>query len=470
MNKTLWSRLILCYLIAVTLVFVFLNTYGMHLLEKSLKNDQIDLLMKEAVLIESEYQGDFIDEGLTLDRLATQFKPIDTYLNIRVWIVNKEGEILIDSASNRNASSINLNEIDSSFLDGNQVSYDTKLKGIFSEPMLSYINSVNSNFQLRGYIVLHSPITDIEKQALVYFDVINICFLVFFPLLLLLFLYIHYFTATPMKRLAKAAKEYSLGNYNYPLAVKGLSEYRDLGDAISYMAGELSKLDDYQKKFVANISHDFRSPLTSIKGYAEAILDGTIPHEMQDKYLNIILFETERLNKLTSGLLELNRFESRGAILDIISFDINHIIKKTAESFEGACRDKKIILNLVFTTQQTNVDADVGKIQQVLYNLIDNAIKFSPANSKIKVSTEEKGDKVFVSVKDYGIGIPKDSIKKVWDRFYKTDASRGKDKKGTGLGLSITKEILQAHNENINVISTEGVGSEFVFSLTRSAE
>ncbi|HKL98717.1 MAG TPA: HAMP domain-containing sensor histidine kinase, partial [Mobilitalea sp.] len=315
-----------------------------------------------------------------------------------------------------------------------------------------------------------SPITDIENQALVYFDVINICFLVFFPLLLLLFLYIHYFTATPMKRLAKAAKEYSLGNYNYPLAVKGLSEYKDLGDAISYMAGELSKLDDYQKKFVANISHDFRSPLTSIKGYAEAILDGTIPHEMQDKYLNIILFETERLNKLTSGLLELNRFESRGAILDIISFDINHIIKKTAESFEGACRNKKITLNLVFASQQTNVDADVGKIQQVLYNLIDNAIKFSSANSKIKVSTEEKGDKVFISVKDYGIGIPKDSIKKVWDRFYKTDASRGKDKKGTGLGLSITKEILQAHNENINVISTEGVGSEFVFSLTRSGE
>jgi signal transduction histidine kinase len=236
------------------------------------------------------------------------------------------------------------------------------------------------------------------------------------------------------------------------------------------MSGELSKLDDYQKRFVANISHDFRSPLTSIKGYAEAILDGTIPHDMQDKYLNIILFETERLNKLTSSLLELNRFETHGAILDIVSFDINLIIKKTAESFEGSCREKKITLNLVFASRETYVDADVGKIQQVLYNLIDNAIKFSHNNSKIKVTTEERGDKIFVSVKDYGIGIPKDSIKKIWDRFYKTDASRGKDKKGTGLGLSITKEIIQAHNENINVISTEGVGTEFVFSLTKSAE
>ena len=121
-----------------------------------------------------------------------------------------------------------------------------------------------------------------------------------------------------MQRLMKAAMEYSSGNYNYTLNLKGLSEYQNLGAAISYMASEISKLEDYQKKFVANISHDFRSPLTSIKGYAEAIKDGTIPHDMQDKYLNIILFETERLNKLTSSLLELNSFESHGTFLDIV--------------------------------------------------------------------------------------------------------------------------------------------------------
>ena len=110
----------------------------------------------------------------------------------------------------------------------------------------------------------------------------------------------------------------------------------------------------------------------------------------------------------------------------------------------------------------------MGKIQQVLYNLIDNAIKFSNPDSVIYVETTEKHEKVFVSVKDAGIGIPKESLKKIWERFYKTDLSRGKDKKGTGLGLSITKEIIQAHKENINVISTEGVGTEFIFSLPRS--
>ncbi len=112
----------------------------------------------------------------------------------------------------------------------------------------------------------------------------------------------------------------------------------------------------------------------------------------------------------------------------------------------------------------------MGKIQQVLYNLIDNAIKFSQPDSVITIETTIKYEKIFISVRDTGIGIPKESLKKIWERFYKSDASRGKDKKGTGLGLAIVKEIIQLHNENINVVSTEGVGTEFIFSLQRAEE
>ncbi|MDD4111921.1 MAG: HAMP domain-containing sensor histidine kinase [Herbinix sp.] len=469
MKNTLWSKLITCYLILVLAVFIFLNTYGMSLLEGRLKKDQVNLLYKEASLISSAYRGNLFGENKAFDDIASQFTSIDNYLNIRVWIVTPDGKIIADSSNINNPPDVNINDIDSDFLNKN-MHENTVLSNLFYEPMLSIIHRIDYNFQLRGYIVLNTPMSEIENKTNVYLDIINICFLFFFPILLIVFLYIYYITAKPLKNLMKAAKEYSLSNYSYKLNVKGLNEYRDLSAAISYMAEEISKLDDYQKKFVANISHDFRSPLTSIKGYAEAIMDGTIPTDMQDKYLNIIVDETERLNKLTSSLLELNRFDTRSALLDIVSFDINLIIKKTAESFEGACKDKKITLNLVFSEEETYVDADIGKIQQVLYNLIDNAIKFSHNNSQIKVSTEEKGDKIFISVKDSGIGIPRDAIKKIWERFYKTDASRGKDKKGTGLGLSISREIIQSHNENINVISTEGVGTEFIFSLTRSAE
>ena len=205
---------------------------------------------------------------------------------------------------------------------------------------------------------------------------------------------------------------------------------------------------------------------TSIKGYLEAIIDGTIPREMQDKYLKRVINETERLNKLTQGMLTLNSLDSKG-YLSRSNFDINRVIKDTAASFEGTCGAKGITFELTFSDNIQMVYADLGKIQQVLYNLIDNAIKFSHHDYTIVIQSSVRHEKVFVSVKDTGIGIPKDNIKKIWERFYKSDASRGKDKKGTGLGLAIVKEIIQAHGENIDVISTEGVGTEFIFSLPK---
>jgi signal transduction histidine kinase len=196
--------------------------------------------------------------------------------------------------------------------------------------------------------------------------------------------------------------------------------------------------------------------------------DGTIPYEIQGKYLNIILFETERLSNLTNDLLDLSNFENKGVRLIWERFDIVKMLKQSSATFEGKCSQKNMKIRLVFPENELYAYADKGKIQQVVHNLIDNAIKFSKPDSVVTVVVAEKRDKVLVSVKDTGIGIPKDAIGKIWERFYKTDLSRGKDKRGTGLGLSITKQIIAAHNENIKVISTEGEGTEFVFSLQRA--
>nr|WP_308742467.1 HAMP domain-containing sensor histidine kinase [uncultured Anaerocolumna sp.] len=468
MKRKLWFNLFICYILAAVFMFTLLNTFGINRIEKKMTKEKRDVLYNEAASISSEYMNSFYKNQTSLDRLTNQIKVIGNILNARIWIVNKSGLVISDTRpEDSKVKEINVLNIDPDFLSETFSDY-TVMPGVLREPMLSVVLPVSYNYQVQGFIVIHSALSQISNDAIYFVDGINLIFLAFLAFLCILFFVIYFFTIAPLSKLNKAAKEYTSGNYSYPLKLDRSDEYGDLANSLSYMAGEMNKLDDYQKKFVANISHDFRSPLTSIKGYAEAILDGTIPYEMKDKYLGIILFETERLNKLTSSLLTLNRFENRGAFLEITSFDINHIIKKTAESFEGTCTKKKITLNLVFSAKEIYVDADMGKIQQVLYNLLDNAIKFSPQNSSIKVATTEKGDKAFVSIKDYGIGIPKENIKKIWERFYKTDASRGKDKKGTGLGLSITKEIITAHDENINVISTKGVGTEFIFSLPRT--
>ena len=292
-----------------------------------------------------------------------------------------------------------------------------------------------------------------------------IVILIIYVLSFIILLGVHFLIYRPLVKITNAAKQYASGNLDVVIPVNTQDEIGYLSASLNYMSSQLKDMEDYQKKFVANVSHDFRSPLTSIKGYVEAMADGTIPPEMQGKYLNIILFETERLTDLTRDLLTLNEFDTKDLLLDKTDFDIHEVIRNTAASFEGTCTAKKISIELLQATRTLYVHADQHKIQQVLYNLLDNAIKFSNPESTITIETTPRGDKVYTSVKDYGIGIPKSSINKIWERFYKSDLSRGKDKKGTGLGLSIVKEIIQAHNENINVISTEGVGTEFIFSL-----
>ena len=331
--------------------------------------------------------------------------------------------------------------------------------------MITVIAPVTENFSTHGYLLVHKPYSQITDVHSVLMRNTYIVILIIYVLSFIILLGVHFLIYRPLVKITNAAKQYASGNLDVVIPVNTQDEIGYLSASLNYMSSQLKDMEDYQKKFVANVSHDFRSPLTSIKGYVEAMADGTIPPEMQGKYLNIILFETERLTDLTRDLLTLNEFDTKDLLLDKTDFDIHEVIRNTAASFEGTCTAKKISIELLLATRTLYVHADRHKIQQVLYNLLDNAIKFSNPESTITIETTPRGDKVYTSVKDYGIGIPKSSINKIWERFYKSDLSRGKDKKGTGLGLSIVKEIIQAHNENINVISTEGVGTEFIFSL-----
>lgn len=301
-----------------------------------------------------------------------------------------------------------------------------------------------------------------------YFDVLDGTIFLMGGVLAGAFILIYFLNALPLRRLCNAAKKFSINRTNPPIVMNTRDEYQDLADALNIIGNDLNNFDEYQRAFISNISHDFRSPLTSIRGYAQAMLDGTIPYESQERYLNIILSETERLTNLTSNLLELNSFNTENVLLDITNFDICETIVQTVNTLEGTAAKKGITFVLDFNSKKNViVTADEGKIHQVLYNLIDNAVKFSHSNSEIRISVRTKSNKIFVSVKDSGIGIPKESISKVFDRFYKTDISRGKDKRGTGLGLAISKEIIHSHKQTINVVSTEGVGSEFMFTLKK---
>ena len=466
MKFSLRTKFLLSYTFIIITSLIILNTYGVSLVYDKILNEAKDSLYNEANIIAENYiPGISLPfSGNTLIALKHNFPLMQEITEARIIVTEPDSRIIIDSDKDNNCEGEFLNNYDQNFLSYQTIA-ETNTNGIFPEKSVAVVYPVTESMETLYYIIISQKLKPMQDKAVYYTDALVLCYITFTTIVMLVMFYLYIQTAIPVKLMTKAARKYAAGQFDYPMAGISGNEQSELAGAIKYMACKMSDMDNYQRKFIANVSHDFRSPLTSIKGYTQALLDGTIPHGMQNKYLDIILFETERLSKLTSSLLALGQFENGGVPMNISTFDINYEIKRCSAAFEQRCTEKQISIELTFEAKSLMVNADIDKIEQVIQNLLDNAVKFSHNNSVIEIHTAKRNTKAFVSVKDHGIGIPKDNINKVWDRFYKTDLSRGKDKKGTGLGLSITKEIIESHNENINVISTEGVGTEFIFSL-----
>ena len=465
MRRTLYWKFLLAYLIFAFFGFLVVSVVIQGLTRDHLQKGKAEELYREAIVLSNSYAADLYNNNTSLETVKKQLDALAAYQKCVIWIMNPSGRVLVGSDHELNLEDPMLVENFDPTKTGNRYYLVDDFFGAFEEDMLSVYAPITSDFKIKGYVVMLLPLSEVEKNAGSLMMTSYILLLILFLLSLIILIFFTLIVYQPIRKITKATTQYAAGNYKYEISVDSDDEIGYLAAALSYMADRLSQEEDNQKKLVANISHDFRSPLTSIKGYLEAMLDGTIPPEMHEKYLGIVLNETERLTKLTNNLLMLNNLNIKGMVLDKTDFDINTVIRNTAATCEGSCRAKMIAIELILTGDEMKVHADMGRIQQVLYNLLDNAIKFSHNNSVIKIETTLRGSKLFVSVKDSGIGIPKEALSNIWTRFYKTDLSRGKDKKGTGLGLSIVKEIIRAHEENINVISTEGVGTEFTFSL-----
>ena len=269
----------------------------------------------------------------------------------------------------------------------------------------------------------------------------------------------------PVRNLQKAAGRIMKGDFSQTIEVEHNDEIGQLTQSFNEMTKELKELDTLQSDFIANISHDFRSPLTSIKGYLEAMMDGTIPPEQYSKYMQIVLDETNRLTKMTNNILDLTKMENGQIELNRTNFEVNDTIIKLALGLEQRVEEKNIEMDFQFLQEKMFVHADKDLIQRVIYNLMDNALKFSSQGGKITIETSVVGKKALISVTDTGIGISEESLPYVFERFHKGDRSRGKDKKGTGLGLTIAKQIIVTHQEDISVHSKMGEGTTFQFTL-----
>ena len=475
MKKKLLLKFILVFLGIGAALFLLVSTYASGQVYYTILNMQGAKLYDEAIAIARECSASYNGDMRPLSSAASRYEGIAQGLNGTVWIIDTHGTVIYDTSDTHTGQTI-ASFTPSAFgtSDRSTAGYleTGTMNGFFNEKQISVMTSIISDYTTHGYVMIH--IQDATVQQLSY-QVLNIVYImsgiVFLATGLILLVMFYLLANRPINKIIKAADAYATGDLKYRSEVRSADELGYLSATLNYMAQELDNTEEYQRQFISNVSHDFRSPLTSIKGYLNAILDGTIPPEMYDHYLSVVINETDRLNKLTYELLTLNQVGDGNKIgLNISDFDINRTIRDTCAIFEGQCKAKRIRFNLTFDNKVQMVRADMGKIQQVVYNLIDNAIKFSKPDTSIDIETMDKNGKVFVSVKDHGCGISKQDQKKIFERFYKADNSRGKDRQGTGLGLAITKEIITAHGQTIDVVSTPDVGTDFTFTIAKSAK
>lgn len=473
MFKSIFSRqLIVCVsillisflLLGTALIQVFRSHFiGRQELMLTRKGEQI------SELFETVYLSSPLSEIIALNRLNNEIRVLYEYLDSSVFVVNTNYVVTVTSPD---ISHIYNKQIDVSkvtevydVIMGNKVIAQGFLNGIYQESKLTIGYPLTVLGETVGAIFMSTSMPELQQSIS---DVIKITSVYMILFCIIAFLLIYYSSrniSRSIKEINEAAKVIANGNFDKRIILNSKDEVGQLAQSFNNMAESLEKQENSRKEFIANISHDIRSPLTSIKGFLEAIIDGTIPKEKYDRYLKIVLDECIRLNKLANNLLYVSNIHYLGKEhLEIKTIDINLLIKETVIKFDNVIENKNIELKLLLNNNSL-VLADYVKIQRVVYNLLDNAIKFTNEGGTIVITTIDKNSKLYVSIKDNGVGISLEDQDKIFDRFYKVDSSRGKDKIGSGLGLSIVKEFIKAHNQEITINSNEGEGCEFIFTL-----
>ena len=272
----------------------------------------------------------------------------------------------------------------------------------------------------------------------------------------------------PILEINNVSKKIASGDFTHAINVKSKDEIGKLAKTINYMGHELSKIERLRKEFIANVSHELRTPLSIIRGYAETIRDasGSIA-EKREKHLEIIIDESARLSRIVDDVLNLSQIQAGYMNLEIRSFSINQLIQQVIKRYEVLSEKTFVGVSMEFTKEYM-VKADLKRIEQVLYNLINNGINYTPKGGKVTINLIETDNAVGIEVKDNGPGIPEEDIQYIWDRYYM--GAEGKERKaiGTGLGLAIVKSILEAHDAVYGVESKKGLGTTFWFELKKA--
>lgn len=450
--------LLVCLIFIGTLLFSFMGNYLTNkneeeLLDAANKINRITSAMAE--------QNQVIDEKsfqVALDILSSSSSSF-------IFILDANGEVVINSGE-KESFSVRREFYDDILKSGKSVEYIGNLGGVFKTTMLTIGRPIKNRDTVVGAIFLSVAVPEIQQMRS---DILQIFLTIAFFVLIVVLVFNYIISrriTKPLSQLGNAAKKIASGDFKERVNLKNTTnEIGELGDIFNSMADSIEQLEHMRKSFVSNVSHELRTPMTTITGFIEGILDGTIPPQKHEQYLSIVLDESRRLSRLVTDLLDLSRMEDGRIKLELRDFDINEMVRLTVIKLEKRIASKDIKLTVNFETDNLFVTADKDSIARVLTNIMDNAVKFTPEGGFIDIKTGRQHDKIYTSVTNSGMGILPEDLMHVFDRFYKSDKSRSLDKTGVGLGLYMVKSLLKAHGENIWAESEPGEFARFTFTL-----
>ncbi|MEY8000849.1 ATP-binding protein [Clostridium sp. Mt-5] len=470
MKKGLFSKLMAAFIAIIIVSFVMTAAFLSYWFESYYFEQRESELLKESQFI--KYRAiQYLDGDLTPDDINETLTYIGNYLSADIWLVDNYGYVYSVSRSEHKKLIATSKQIVTSDLmelrENKTVDKTETYSNIFTAPVHTFEVPIFSNKVFKGAIMMHTSISELRGPLKRVYEIIWISAVFAIIICCVVIYYLSQrIIIKPLKVINYAADKISKGEVEKRVEIESNDEIGELAKSFNSMADSLEQVEKNRREFISNVSHEIRSPITSIKGFIGGMIDGVIPAEKQSYYLSVTYSEIQRLTRLVNDLLDLSTIESGQLKLRIEKVDINEVVRLCVIKFETRINDKRLKVDVLLEDDKLYVAADKDRITQVVTNLVDNAIKYVNEDGNIKIFTKIKGEKVFTSIYNDGSSIPEPDMKHIWDRFYKRDKSRT-SKISTGLGLPIVRSILTQLGEDIWAENKKPNGIMFTFTLKR---
>ncbi len=473
MFKSVFSKYFSIITMIIAAGFLLMTGLQVLLFTRAVAEDKRELLLENAQGISQHvemYSAKAIMDPhgnvtylLDADSLTPFLSVISKAVDATVFVTDSAGKVLV-SSSGISASYID-SIVPSVVTDGIKESYFEigTLDGLFSEVCYNAAAPMLINGHRLGYVFVSAPVTSAVQVLRSNFQVYLMSAL---GALFLSFAAVYLFTyrfVRPLRQMAAATRRFAQGDFSARLMVRGKDEVAELAHSLNHMAVSLSSVEMMRRSFVANVSHELKTPMTTIAGFIDGMLDGTIPPDKHKHYMKIVSDEVKRLSRIVRSMLDLSRIDSGEMKLTRVRMDLTEVVCSVLVASEQRIENKHLHITGMEDCEKMEIDGDFDLMNQVLYNLLDNAIKFTNEDGEIDIRLFKTPGRVQCVIRNTGEGIPAQEMPQIFERFYKSDRSRSLDKNGTGLGLYIVKTVIGFHGGEITVRSVQGEFTEFAF-------